>query len=110
MPAIYLKHRGLSLAELLSVAAILAVLAALIVPRVIDNPNAVNRAACHVNCAEVERQAAIWRRNMGGFPAADLGDAAADLAYFPAGIPVCPIDGTTYTIDTSSGFVVGHNH
>ena len=99
-----------SLWELVSVVAILGVLAALIVPRVIGNHSNAKRASCFLNQGEIEMQVKLWRRNTGSYPAANLADIGANTAYFPEGLPTCPVDSTSYTIDTTSGSVIGHTH
>ena len=52
----------------------------------------------------------LWKRNNGSYPAANLSDIGADTTYFPSGLPVCPVDGTAYTINTTTGLVIGHTH
>jgi prepilin-type N-terminal cleavage/methylation domain-containing protein len=99
-----------SLWELMAVVSILGVLAALIVPRVVGSHINAKRAACLVNQGEIEMQAKLWRRSNGAYPAANLADIGINTAYFPEGLPTCPVDGTTYSIDTTSGLVVGHTH
>ena len=103
-------RRGLSLTELMAVLGILGVLAALIVPRVAGHHDTSTRASCHAQQGEIELQVKLWRRNEGAYPAANLSNIGADSAYFPSGLPVCPVDGTAYTIDTTSGLVNGHTH
>jgi prepilin-type N-terminal cleavage/methylation domain-containing protein len=99
-----------SLAEVLAVTAILAILAACIVPRAVGHFTEAKQHACHANQGEIELQAQLWRRNKGTFPAANLSSIGSDTAYFPEGLPVCPVDGTSYTIDTTTGTVIGHTH
>jgi prepilin-type N-terminal cleavage/methylation domain-containing protein len=101
---------GLSLTELMAVLGILGVLAVLIVPRVISHNDTSKRAACDTNQGEIELQIKLWRRNQGAYPAANLSDIGADTNYFPGGLPLCPVDGTAYTIDPTGGLVVGHTH
>ncbi len=101
---------ALTLTELMAVVAILGVLAALIVPRLLGHNDTSKRAACDANQAEIELQVKLWRRNQGSYPAANLSNIASNPAYFPDGLPVCPVDGTAYTIDTTSGLVTGHTH
>ena len=67
-------------------------------------------AACHVYKGDIEIQVELWNHNTGSWPAANLASIGADINYFPEGLPTCPVDGTTYTIDTSTGLVIGHNH
>jgi prepilin-type N-terminal cleavage/methylation domain-containing protein len=99
-----------SLPELLAVVAILAIIAAYIIPRATSQVDDARRNACFANQGEIELQAKLWRRNNGSYPASDLNNIESNSAYFPEGLPTCPVDGTAYTIDTTSGLVIGHTH
>ena len=101
---------GFTLTELMAVMAILGVLAILIVPRVSNHQVTSKRAACYACQGDIELQTKLWKRNNGTYPAANLSDIGADTAYFPSGMPTCPVDGTTYTINTTTGLVTGHTH
>jgi prepilin-type N-terminal cleavage/methylation domain-containing protein len=105
-----MSRRAFSLTELMAVVAVLGVLAALIVPRVMRHHDEAKGAACLANQAEIELQTKLWLRNSGSYPAADLSNISADPTYFPEGVPICPVDGSAYTIDTTSGLVIGHAH
>ncbi len=109
MTRIEARPTGFSLMELLAVVAVLGVVAAIVVPRLTGGSDASKKAACDTLQGNIEIQAEIWRHNTGSWPAATLSDVGSDVKYFPEGVPVCPADGTNYTID-SSGRVVGHNH
>jgi len=104
------KLRGLSLMEMMAAVVILAVVATFIIPRVINYRTNGYRYACWSNKAEIELQVRLWYRNKASYPAANLSDIGADTAYFPSGLPVCPVDGTAYTINTTTGLVNGHSH
>jgi prepilin-type N-terminal cleavage/methylation domain-containing protein len=99
-----------SLPELLAVVMILAIVAACLIPRAASHVGDAKRSACFATQGNIELQAKLWRRNNGSYPAADLSNIGANVAYFPEGIPSCPVDGTAYTIDTTSGQVNGHAH
>jgi prepilin-type N-terminal cleavage/methylation domain-containing protein len=101
---------GYSLIELTAVVAIVGVLAALIVPRLVGHQTAAKRSACFSQQGDIELQVKLWLRNAGSYPAANLCDIGANVTYFPSGLPVCPVDGTAYTIDTTTGLVTGHTH
>jgi general secretion pathway protein G len=101
---------GFTLTELMAVMAILGVLAILIVPRVSNHQVTSKRAACYACQGDIELQVKLWKRNNGTYPAANLNDIGVDTAYFPSGVPTCPVDGTTYTINTTTGLVTGHTH
>ena len=104
-------HRpAFSLTELMAVVVILGVLAALIVPRVTGHNSTTKKASCYTNQGDIELQVKLWHRNQGSYPAANLNDIGANAAYFPSGVPVCPVDGSPYTINTTSGLVTGHTH
>jgi general secretion pathway protein G len=103
-------RRAFTLTELMAVLALLGLLAALIIPRVVGHHDDAMKAACEVNQGEIELQVKLWRRNQGSYPAADLSNIGAAPAYFPQGLPTCPVDGSAYTIDTTSGTVIGHTH
>lgn len=102
--------RAFSLLELLAVVAVLGFVAAIILPRVVGGNDQSKRQACFMNKGDIEIQAELWMYNTGGWPAADLSDVGADLGYFPEGLPICPVDGSAYTIDTNTGRIIGHNH
>jgi prepilin-type N-terminal cleavage/methylation domain-containing protein len=109
--SIRLQYRtGFTLTELMAALAVLGILALLIVPRVIGHNHEAKRAACFANQGDIELQVKLWRRNQGSYPAADLSNIGSNQAYFPSGLPTCPVDGTAYTIDTTSGLVTGHAH
>jgi prepilin-type N-terminal cleavage/methylation domain-containing protein len=103
-------NAAFSLTELMAVMTILGVLAILIVPRVSNHQDNSKRAACYACQGDIELQVKLWKRNNGTYPAANLSDIGADTAYFPSSVPTCPVDGTTYTINTTTGLVTGHTH
>ena len=105
-----LNASAFSLMELLAVIAIFGVLAVLIVPRLSNHQVTSNKAACYANQGDIELQVKLWKRTNGTYPAANLSDIGANTTYFPSGVPVCPVDGTAYTINTTTGLVVGHTH
>jgi prepilin-type N-terminal cleavage/methylation domain-containing protein len=104
------NQTGFSLTELISVIAILGTLAVVIVPRVLNHYTSAKRSSCFTQKREIELQVNLWKRNNGSYPAANLSNIGADANYFPDGLPTCPVDGTAYTIDTTTGRVSGHTH
>jgi hypothetical protein len=95
---------------LIAAIAIIGVLAALVVPRLGNHQVSSNKSACCAHQGDIELQVKLWKRNNGSNPAANLSDIGASTAYFPSGVPVCPVDGTTYSINTTTGLVIGHTH
>jgi prepilin-type N-terminal cleavage/methylation domain-containing protein len=101
---------GFSLTELIAAIAIIGVLAMVIVPRLSSDQLSSKKSACCANQGDIELQVKLWKRNNGTYPAANLSDIGASTTYFPSGVPVCPVDGTAYTINTTTGLVNGHTH
>jgi general secretion pathway protein G len=104
-----LSTRGFTLTELMATLAILAVIATIILVRATTGVGTSKSAACQAIKGDVEVQCEMWRHNTGSWPATNLSNIGADVNYFPAGVPACPVNGSVYTID-SAGRVVGHNH
>jgi prepilin-type N-terminal cleavage/methylation domain-containing protein len=105
------SHFAFSLLELMAAVAILAILAVSIIPRGGAKIATAKKNTCYVNKGEIELQVKLWRRNnAGSYPAANLSDIGVNTSYFPQGLPVCPVDGTAYTINTTTGLVTGHTH
>lgn len=106
------RRRGFSLMELLAVVTILGIIAAIIVPRVTAGTDAAKAKTCRYNIGHIHSAVERYRDATGVWPSADLNELDGALDYFPDGIPVCPVTGAAYTIDTSGGLyrVTGHNH
>jgi general secretion pathway protein G len=104
------RRNAFTLMELMAVLAILGLLATVILPRVVGGSDSGETAACHTHKGDIEIQAELWITNTGAWPAADLSTISGDLNYFPSGLPTCPVDQSSYTIDPSTGRVIGHNH
>lgn len=103
-------RRGMSLLELLAIVTIIGTVAAIVVPRINFGAKESQSAGCHVNTHMIEVQTSLWRRENGSWPTSTLSNIGADAGYFPDGLPICPLDGSAYQIDPSTGRVVGHVH
>jgi|tagenome__1003787_1003787.scaffolds.fasta_scaffold20948231_3 prepilin-type N-terminal cleavage/methylation domain-containing protein len=104
------KSPGFSLMELMAALAILGILAAVIVPGLSAHQDKAKKSTCYANKGDIELQVKLWKRNKSSYPAANLSDIGVDTTYFPGSLPVCPVDGTSYTINTTTGRVIGHTH
>lgn len=103
------RRRGFSLIELLAVVSILALLAALILPRVSVDNDLAKKKSCNHNRTEIAIAVEQYYLSNGSWPANDLSDIAADTNYFPNGLPTCPMSGAAYRIDPTTHRVVGHS-
>jgi general secretion pathway protein G len=97
-----------SLMELIAVVAILGVVAALIVPRLITGTDLAKEKACFHNRAEINITVERYYMHNDAWPANDLSNIGADLNYFPDGLPTCPVSGQAYRLDPVTHRVVGH--
>ena len=96
------KRRGFSLMELLAVVTILGIIAAIIVPRVaVSSDTAKTKVNLH-NRATINSAVERWYVEQGSWPANDLSDISTNLNYFPSGLPTNPVDGSAYTLNTTT--------
>lgn len=103
-------NRGMSFLELIMVLVILGIIGSVVLARLPINSLDSKKNACYTNRRSIEVQAELWYRNKGTWPAADLSDMGTDPAYFPDGLPTCPVDGTAYVLDGITHQVSGHDH
>lgn len=103
------RTKAFSLIELLAVVAMLGLVAAVLFTRTEAMLGSADSAICDAHVAEIEVQAQRWRRTHGAWPSANLNELVGPSDYFPAGLPVCPVDGAAYTLD-ANGRVSGHIH
>ena len=109
------RSRAFSYLEMLTAITILGVLSAIAIPRVVVNQAATKKTACDTQKAWIDAQVRLWYRTKGAWPANDLSDmlptsTPAQYDYLPEGQPVCPVDGSAYTLDATTHKVIGHNH
>ncbi len=104
------RQPAFTLIELLAVAVVLGLVAAIVLPRFSGAQDEARRNACFVNQGDLENEVQRWWRIKGSPPMSDLSDLAGDSDYLPSGLPTCPVDGTPYRIDRATGEVIGHTH
>lgn len=105
-----LRH-AISILEILAVVTLLGIIAVVVVPRFAGQSTKAKIEACHVNKANIEVQTQLWFRNTGGdWSKLSLKELGKAPTYFTEGIPTCPVDGSSYTFDSTTQRVVGHQH
>jgi prepilin-type N-terminal cleavage/methylation domain-containing protein len=101
-------RRAFSLLELLAVVAILGIIAALVLPRVVTSSETAKEKCCLHNAAEINISVERYYIHMGLWPADNLSDIGTDPDYFPEGLPTCPVSGDAYRLDPATHRVIGH--
>jgi general secretion pathway protein G len=87
MPAMNCR-RGFTLIEVLVVVAILAILAAIVVPRVMDRPEEARRTKAKIDIGSIVQALKLYRLDNGSYPTTDQGLIA--LIQRPTTNPVPP--------------------
>ena len=101
-------RRGFSLLELLAIVLIMGIMAAVIVPRIGGHTGKAKANVCHQYKADINDKLEKYFFDTETW-ATDLNDIQSD-DYYPTAIPVCPVDGTAYTIDPATHRIMGHDH
>ncbi|MCA9259447.1 MAG: hypothetical protein KDA61_09620 [Planctomycetales bacterium] len=102
-----LRNRiGMSLLEVTLVVLIIAVLAAVLVPRIKSPTDMARENSCFHNKAHINSALERYFMTNEAYPAA-LSDLV-DEGYMPSGVPVCPVTGAAYTTDATSHLISGH--
>jgi prepilin-type N-terminal cleavage/methylation domain-containing protein len=99
------RRKGFSLLELLAVVIILGVIAAIVIPRISYSSVTAKQNACFQNKAEINSAVERYYFDNGALPA----NLAALSAYFPDGVPSCPVSGNAYSLDATTKRVTGHS-
>lgn len=98
------KQTAFSLLELMAVVVILAIIAVIVIPRLTTSSTTAKTNGCLQNKSEINEAVERYYFDNGALPA----NTAALSAYFPDGVPVCPVSGSAYTLSATTKRVVGH--
>jgi len=99
-------RKAFSLLELLAVATILGVIAALIVARGAPVANSAQQALHDHNKVLINAAVEQYHRDKGYWPSADLGELRSDPGYFSDGFPSNPIaPSVPYTLNVKTHLV-----
>lgn len=100
--------RAFSLLELLAVVTILGIMAVVIIPRIGGSTTMAKHKMCDQYKSDLNSAIEHYFIENGVLPTS-LEDIHTD-DYYPGDLPVCPVDGSSYTIDSVSGRISGHAH
>lgn len=99
---------GFSLLELLAVVTILGIIAAVVIPRIGGHTAKAKANVCAQYKADINGALEKYYFDKGAW-ATSLSDIQSD-EYYPTAVPVCPVSGSSYTIDGATHLIMGHNH
>ena len=100
------QRRGFSLLELIAVAAIVALVATLAAPSMVQTVIKAREKTCFHNRAVLNAAVERYALEEGELPD-NIGDLEAS-DYFPEGISGCPVSGNAYTLHNVTKRVIGH--
>ncbi|MEQ8846332.1 prepilin-type N-terminal cleavage/methylation domain-containing protein [Botrimarina sp.] len=98
------RRSAFSLMELLAVVTILGIIAAIIVPRVTTSSDAAKQKVDSHNRGTINSAIERYYIENGSWPSANLTELDVP-AYFPDGVPANPVDGSAYTMNTTTNRV-----
>jgi len=109
------SDKGFTLLEVLFVVIVIAILASIVIPRLLLTQRTAKENACAANIAMINKQIELFYFNIGRWPwSLSEMEPPTTYDYFPQGLPDCPVSGSDYEMDIDSHRVysVGteHNH
>lgn len=96
------RASGFSLLELLAVTTIVGIIAAIIVPRVMSSNSAGKIKVRDHQKATINAAVEQFYLDNNAWPANDLSDIAANMKYFPNGLPINPVDNSRYSLNATT--------
>jgi len=99
------RRTGFSQLELLAVVTILGLIGVIVIPRMTASSATSKQNACYQNRSEINSAVERYYFDQGSLPA----NVDALSAYFPQGVPICPVSLSVYTLDESTKRVSGHS-
>ena len=102
------RRLAFSLLELMTVVLLISILVTIGIVRIAESSDKAKEKSCNSNRTQLNSALERFAVSNGSF-ATSIADVDT-TDYFPGGIPVCPVDGSAYTLNTTTHRVDGHNH
>ena len=100
------SRQGLSLLEMMLVVMLISIVASLIMVRISASTDTAKCKACQHNRSELNAAIERYGVSNGSYPS-NLGDLVVP-DYFPGGVPVCPVSGAAYSMNSTTHRIDGH--
>ena len=101
-------RNGFSLLELMAVITLLGILVSIVLTRIVNSTDAAKAKTCVNNVSQINSALERFAVSTGNF-ATTISDVNT-IEYFPGSIPTCAVDGSAYTLNTTTHRVEGHSH
>ena len=102
------RFKGFSFLEVLAVVALVSIIVAITITRLAETSDAAKEKSCRHNRAQLNSALERFAVSTGSF-ATSISDINTDQ-YFPGGVPVCPVDDSAYTLNSTTHRIDGHTH
>lgn len=99
---------GFSLIELMAVVTILGILVSIVLTRIVNSTDAAKAKTCVNNVQQINSALEQFAVSTGNFATAISN--VDTIEYFPGSIPTCAVDGSAYTLNTTTHRIEGHAH
>lgn len=100
-----MKNKGFTLIEILFVIVVLAIIAAIVIPRLTTTQATAKQNSCDANIANINSQIERYYFDTGTWPSQNLTEMvpATTYDYFPDGLPTCPVTSSeTYQMNATT--------
>jgi general secretion pathway protein G len=101
------SRAAMSLLEVMLVIVIIGIIATVIMGRLAASSDMAKCKTCHHNKSQLNSAIERFGVDTGDYPT-DLTDLAVP-AYFPDGLPVCPVSGAGYSMNGTTHRIDGHS-
>lgn len=103
------RTSGLTVLEIVLALVVLSALAAATMSYVRQPAETVKREACNLRVGQLNTLILQYQADNRSLPSTNLSQLST-ARYLGATLPVCPVDGRPYVLDTRTGQVVPHGH
>jgi prepilin-type N-terminal cleavage/methylation domain-containing protein len=102
-------RRGFSLVEVILATIVMAVIAVAVMNFSHQPNDRVKKQACDAKIAELQLHVLQYQADYGQLPSANMAELA-DIRYLGQPLSNCPVDGSRFVLNRSTGLVVTHGH